>query len=145
MVTIRFIISCVYCLICFESVAALLSRGRLQEPSERLQELSKRFQESFTYVSRVPIDVLKYPKDNPQTIQRASKTIRGAHKEVQGDPAETKRHARASQRDTQTFQVPPLRGSKRVSTDVLMLSCSKTLRPTYPHHPMLARYRDLVL
>ena len=39
----------------------------------------------------------------------------------------------------------PLRGSKRVSNDVLMLSSSKTLRLRYPHHLMLARYRDLVL
>ena len=38
-----------------------------------------------------------------------------------------------------------LRGSRRLSNDVLMLSCSKTLRLRYSHHLMLARYRDLVL
>ena len=35
-------------------IKVLLSRGRLQEPSERLQELSKRLQESRKDASRTP-------------------------------------------------------------------------------------------
>ena len=38
----------------FLKIKVLLSRGRLQEPSERLQELSKRLQESRKDASRAP-------------------------------------------------------------------------------------------
>lgn len=38
----------------FLKIKVLLSRGRLQEPSERLQELSKRLQESRKDASRTP-------------------------------------------------------------------------------------------
>ena len=77
----------------------------LKEAPRALKEVLRELQTRSKSIKRCYQIASRQPPDHPKSLQ----DTRGAHKEVQGDPAETERHARASQRGTQTFQVPPKR------------------------------------
>ena len=117
---------------------------RIQEPPKRPQELSKTLQESSKYAPGAPKEVLRCFKDTPKPskeLPRPPEEAPKRFKETQQRPKDTQEHRKRAHRRSKY----PLRGSRRLSNDVLMLSCSKTLRLRYPHHLMLARYRDPVL
>ena len=106
------------------------SQRRSKRAPNTLQEHQKRFK-----------DVLKTPPNHPKSFQdHPRRPPRGSRR-----PSRDRKTRKSNAKEhTQTFQVP-LRGYRRFPNAVLMLSCSQTLRLTYSHHLMLARYRDLVL